>query len=103
MPVVTAKEGAHKARKEGNYKAHKEELFFSFVLFVRFVVQGFYAFYPCFRVKPRLRGPAQSGGDTSDQADRTGGEVDSVNCNFSLNFFTRQISLVIREPPGWRG
>ena len=23
--------------------------------------------YPCFRVKPRLRGPAQSGGDTSDQ------------------------------------
>ena len=25
--------------------------------------------YPCFRVKPRLRGPAQSGGDTSDQSD----------------------------------
>ena len=42
--------------------------------------------YPCFRVKPRLRGPAQSGGDTSDQSDRTGGEMDSVNCNFSLNF-----------------
>ena len=66
------------------------------------------AFYPCFRVKPRLRGPAQSGGDTSDQpecrtTDRTGGEMDSVNCNFSLNFFSRQMSVVIREPPGWRG
>ena len=24
-------------------------------------------FYPCFRVKPRPRGPVQSGGDTSDQ------------------------------------
>ena len=26
-----------------NHKEHKEELFFSFVLFVSFVVQGFYA------------------------------------------------------------
>ena len=32
-----------------------------------------------------------------------GGEMDSVNCNFSLNFFSRQMSVVIREPPGWRG
>ena len=49
---------------------------------------------PCFRVKPRLRGPAQSGGDTSDQpecrtTDRTGGEMDSVtNGYYSLYVYS---------------
>ena len=35
---------SQKSLKKRNHEEHKEELFFSFVAFVFFVVQGFYAF-----------------------------------------------------------